>query len=232
MVPALPRLVSIVAVARLTAWTVVAAVACLFALTGCNDPAKEIASLQKQLTDTKVQLDRVAATQADAAALVRRQDAQIATLSKIAPDQLATIPRAASLEIAGSTGLRRGKPELSNSPTTQPTNATPANVNQFVRLYFVVRDQDSFTMRAIGPMSVAIFDLSGKEPRTLGAYSFTAQRVSKLYRSALASELYVADLPLNSAPAKNLVTVHVEFTDWLTGRTFTAEKSVTGLQKN
>ena len=87
-------------------------------------------------------------------------------------------------------------------------------------------------MRAVGPMSVSIFDLSGKAPRTLGSYSFTAQQVGKLYRSALSSEIYVVDLPLNSAPAKDLVAVHVEFTDWLTGRLFVAEKSVTGLKEN
>ena len=233
MVPALPRSASPGGVAPFATPLALLAVACLFAgLAGCNDPAKEIAGLQKDLTDTKTQLDREKAKQAETAALLRRQDEQIAALSKIDPARLAMVPRAASLEVGDGTGLRTGKPELSTSPTTQPAGVASARVSQFVRLYVVIRDQDSFPMRAAGPMAVSIFDLSGKEPRSLGAYSFAAQQVAKLYRSAFTSEIYVVDLPLNSAPLKNVVTVHVEFTDWLTGRTFTAERSVTGLPGN
>jgi hypothetical protein len=207
------------------------ALACLFAaLVGCNDQSQQIASLQKQLTETKVQLDRETAKRTQSLATTQRQEEQIATLSKIAPGHLGLVPRANSFEIAGATGLRRGKPELSNSPTTRPVGAGSANVNQFLRLYLVVRDQDSFPMRAVGPMTVSVFDLSGKDPRALGAYSFSAQQVAKLYRSALASEIFAFDLPLFAPPARNVVTVHVEFTDWLTGRSFTAERSVTGLK--
>ena len=199
-----------------------AAIAAL-ASAGCVDQAKLIADLQGNLTDTRADRDRLALQLRATSQRADQLDGQVAALASMPADRWAAVPRPASLAIDGKSGLRTGTPQLGDSPTTQPT-AGPVHV--FARIYLLVCDQDGFPMRAVGPMKISLFDLSAAPPRVLGAYSFTPRQVARAYRSALGREIFAFDLPLNANPPDGRATVRVEFTDFLTGKTFLAEQSL------
>jgi len=209
--------------AALAALATLAALAAL-SLAGCDDSAKQIRTLQNEVADLKAQKDRLDQQLRENTRLAENLRQQLATLNKMPADRWELVPKPTRLEIEGKSGLRAGKPDLFASPTTQPTDGP---VGVFARLYLAVLDADGFPMRAVGPMTISLFDLSTNPPGVLGVYRFTPQQVAKQYTTVFMREIFGLDLPLSAAPKANRLTVRVEFTDYFTGRTFIAEQSLT-----
>ncbi|MDD4890178.1 MAG: bZIP transcription factor [Phycisphaerae bacterium] len=190
---------------------------------GCDDPNKRIRELQADVAKLQAENDRLKVELTGTSRKADELRNQIAILNSLPVDRWAMIPKPATVTIDGKSGLRTGKPQLDNSPTTQPT-AGP--VDKFVRLYVQVFDADNYAMHAVGAMKISLFDLAGAQPRSLGVYPFDARHLDRHYRTALTADLFAFDLPLTAAPAKGSVTVRIEFVDYLTGKTLTAEKGM------
>jgi uncharacterized coiled-coil protein SlyX len=131
-------------------------------------------------------------------------------------EQFKLVPRVEKIEVSSYSGLREGTPQLTDSPTTQ------AAAGLFARVYIVATDQDGFRIRPAGRLKIAIFDLSGDQPRSLGSYDFPPADALHHYRAAVGKGQFAVDLPLTDRPGGD-VTVRIELHDLFTGKIFTAQ---------
>jgi hypothetical protein len=95
-------------------------------------------------------------------------------------------------------------------------------------VYLKPIDRDGHTLKAAGAVTVQLFDLSeGAARNLLERHDFSVAQAAGHWSGFLASH-YRFDCRWKAGPptAKEL-TVRVTFTDYLTGRTFTAQKVVT-----
>ena len=98
-----------------------------------------------------------------------------------------------------------------------------------VRVFLSPRDQDGSAIKAAGDVKIALHDLAAPEGKTLIAeYEFPVDEISKHWASGFMTYHYSFDCKLPAPPPTgDKITIHVTFIDYLTGKTFTAQKPVT-----
>ena len=97
-----------------------------------------------------------------------------------------------------------------------------------IRVYLHPIDADGSTIKAAGDVKIQLFDLAAKPKQNLvGAYEWKVDKIGKQWAGGFLAHHYSLTCPWKSAPPKhNEITLRVEFTDYLTGRTFSAQKIV------
>lgn len=94
-----------------------------------------------------------------------------------------------------------------------------------IRVYLVPRDRDGHTIKAAGAVRVQLFDLAADpKENLLGTFDFPVEDIGKLFASGFLTNHYKLDCRWKKPPANPDITVRVVFTDYLTGKTFTAQK--------
>lgn len=83
-------------------------------------------------------------------------------------------------------------------------------------------DQFGDEFKCAGSMKVELFDLTKPEPR-LGTWKMDTPEMQKRWLSTPVIDGYVLSMPWQTPPTGETLLVKVEFTEELTGRTFTAQ---------
>jgi len=98
-----------------------------------------------------------------------------------------------------------------------------------VRVYLRPVDRDGHALKAAGDVSIRLFDLAAKpEESLLAEYEFPVEEAAKHWQAGFITYHYRFDCRWKSRPPKNPdVTVRASFTDYLTGKTFSAQKLCT-----
>jgi len=94
-----------------------------------------------------------------------------------------------------------------------------------VRVYLQPIDRGGDLVKAAGSISVQLFDLSRPEKNLIGRCDVPADAAGKLWFGGLGRSHYRFDVRWTTPPAAPEVTVRASFTDLLTGKTFTAQKT-------
>ena len=101
------------------------------------------------------------------------------------------------------------------------------NVDYAVKVYLQPIDADGSVLKASGTVTVQLFDLAADPQKNLIAqYYWPVDQLSKQWASGFLAYHYSFLCPFVSPPQHPDVTVRVEFTDYLTGKTFSAQKLV------
>jgi hypothetical protein len=93
-------------------------------------------------------------------------------------------------------------------------------------VYLQPLDQHRHIIEAAGLARVRLFELQ-KEPKLIGEAVFTVPEFEKTWAGRLWTQHYTLRCPFARKPAIPNVTLQVEFTELLTGKTFVTEKMVT-----
>jgi len=97
-----------------------------------------------------------------------------------------------------------------------------------VKVYLQLFDQHGSKIKAAGDVTVQLYDLSATPKRNLiGQCAWTVEQVNKQWAGGLISYHYVLPCRWRRPPSRDEVTVRVEFVDYLTGKTFVAQRVVT-----
>jgi hypothetical protein len=98
-----------------------------------------------------------------------------------------------------------------------------------VRVYLQPVDGDGHAIKAAGAVTIQLFDLAAKaEENLLGEYNYPAEEIAKNWSAGFLTYHYRFDCPWKSSPPTHPeITVRVAFTDYLTGKQFTAQKVCT-----
>ena len=92
-----------------------------------------------------------------------------------------------------------------------------------VRVYLTPIDRDGHALKAAGSVKIQMFDLAAKE-NMVAECNFPVERISEQWSGGFMAYHYRFDCPWGKQPEHDELTVRVEFTDYLTGKTFTAQK--------
>jgi hypothetical protein len=94
-----------------------------------------------------------------------------------------------------------------------------------VRVHLEPRDEHGSTIKAAGSVRIQLFDLAADEgEHLLFTCEYPVEKVADYWASGFITNHYKFDCRWKQPPAGPKVTVRVEFTDYLTGRKFTAQK--------
>jgi len=101
-----------------------------------------------------------------------------------------------------------------------------------IRVYVEPIDQDGSVIKAAGEVKVQLFDLAAGPAKNLVAeFTFPVEQLSKRWFAGLGGSHFSLDCPwpagpagLTRPPAHSEITVRVQFTEYLTGKVFTAQK--------
>ena len=96
-----------------------------------------------------------------------------------------------------------------------------------VKVFLRPIDQDGSTLKAAGDVKIQIYDLALPEKHNLiGQYNWPVDKISKHWSGGFMTYhfSFVCPWKKSSPPKHEKLTVRVEFLDYLTGRTFTAQK--------
>jgi hypothetical protein len=141
------------------------------------------------------------------------QEQQIRTLQHLGDKRLDLLFHVVNLEVGRySTGI----------------NADDLPGDDFIRVYLIPRDAAGDPIKAAGTVTVQLFDLAAPaEANLLGTYQFPLEQVAKSWVGGFMTYHYRFDCPWKSGPpAHPDVTVRASFTDYLTGKEFTAQRLI------
>jgi len=183
-------------------------------LGGCTMVDK--AELQQLRADRKAALnkaDALAERNKAVQAELDVRDKQIRMLQALGPKRMKMLFPVVRIEL----GRYSGGVDLDNKPG-----------DDGIRVYLRPIDADGSVIKAAGDVKIQLFDLAAKPKQNLiGAYEWKVDKIGGHWASGFLSYHYSLTCPWKSAPPKhNEITIRLEFTDYLTGRTFSAQKIV------
>lgn len=179
-------------------------------ITGCASPAARARLVQENLHlhEDKQRLERTVARQtAEMAALQK----QVENLQQFGSEQPADLFAPVRIEIGRMSG---------------GANVDGESGDDGVKVYLRLRDADGDPVKVPGRITIRLTDDSDiPSPRVLGLCTFEGPddlRSKWLSRFGTQHFALYCPFPPNVRPATDKVTVHAEFTDYLTGRTLRA----------
>lgn len=96
-----------------------------------------------------------------------------------------------------------------------------------VRVYLQPIDEQGHILKAAGSVKIDVFDLAGDpQDNLISSCSWDVEQTAKQWAGGFVSYQYAFDCPWpDGPPAHDEITVRVEFVDYLTGKTFSAQKA-------
>jgi hypothetical protein len=139
------------------------------------------------------------------------QEKQIRTLQSLGPKRLEKLYYVERIRL----GRYTGAVDLDDKPG-----------DDAVKVLLEPIDQHADAIKAPGEALVQLYDLAEPPGKNLlGEYRWNVEQLAKTWAGGFLSYHYGLECPWKSTPPQHEeVTVRVEFTEYLTGRTFTAQK--------
>ncbi len=174
---------------------------------GCSSPNKANIDLRKQNQQLQGEVD----------SLKRQHEADAATLRAMEAKSpgIASLPQERINQLFTVHGIQFGK----------LTGADPDDPKK-LKVYVVPTDGEGQQIKAAGSFVVEAFDLSNGDNARVGHWEFPLDQAAKNWYGRAMLYTYVLSCPWQSPPKHSDITLKVTFTDALTGRAFTAQKSI------
>lgn len=180
---------------------------------GCDNPTAERAHALEMRV---VELEQALATRGekieDLNAQLAHQQEQIRTLQTLGEKRMEFLPRVDGVEIGQHTG---------------GLDADKQPGHELVKVFVLPRDSDGSVIKAAGSVTLQLYDLALPEDQTLLVENtIDVEDLSKHWSSGFMTYHYSFELPLPQPLQHEELTLRVAFTDYLTGRTHSAQKTI------
>ena len=104
------------------------------------------------------------------------------------------------------------------------TNDLPGD--DAIKVYLEPIDQTGDSIKAAGEVTVQLYDLAADSSKNLlGEYQWSPEEIGSCWKGGLMSRYFALVCPWKETPTHDEITVRVVFTDYLTGKTFSAQKT-------
>jgi hypothetical protein len=170
-----------------------------------------LAQCQTQLDQATEDNSRLTKQLAQANQTIQNQSKQIDTLQHFGTQRTADLIHVQSLQLDRLTG---GYDENHDG------------YEDGIVVYLQPLDQHGHIIEAAGLARVRVFELQ-TEPKLIGEAGFTVPELAKNWAGRLWTQHYTLRCPFAKKPTSPNITLQVEFTELLTGKTFVTEKLVT-----
>ncbi len=182
----------------------------VFFSAGCTVTQQQYDELRSKLDDLEKRNKELVEENQRREAEIADQRRQIETLEKLGDDRLDKIFHVRRIEL----GRYTGGVDLDSKPG-----------HEGIKVYLKPIDQDGSVIKAAGKVSIRLFDLAAEaEENMIGKYQWSVEEVGRQWSSGFATYHFSFVCPWKKVPAHDEITVRVEFMDYLTGRSFTAQK--------
>ncbi len=156
--------------------------------------------------------DKLRASNEDLQKQLIQRDEQIDALQKLGPQRLGQLYTVRRIVLASGTGG-------TSSDDKPGDDAVKVNVEPI--------DQYGSVLKAAGSVKVRVFDLAmPKAENLLAERDYDPNAAAKNWVAGLFGSYYSFTLPLPAPPAHVELTVRAEFTEYLTGKTFTTQEII------
>lgn len=176
---------------------------------GCADPNETLA-LRRELQDAR---DSIKKAQEEKLALrnqIARQRRHIERLQALGAKRLARLFHVRRVRL----GRYTGGVDLDDKPG-----------DDGVKVYLQPIDRHGSVIKAAGSVKVQLFDLAAPPGGNLiFQRTWAAENIHTKWFRGLLSDHFVFECKWDARPAHDEITVRAQFTDYLTGRRFTAQK--------
>jgi hypothetical protein len=115
---------------------------------------------------------------------------------------------------------------LSLGRLTAGHSTAGASYDDGLVVYAVPIDEDGEPIKAAGRFKAEAFDLKLPDHPLIGSWSFGLDQTRKLFYAHLSLYTYILQCPWQTVPLNRELTLHVTFTDELTGRQLSAQQVV------
>jgi hypothetical protein len=189
---------------------VAAALACA---QGCGVDRKAYQQLQDRQQTLQDELSKATTQRDEALAALAGKDRQIAVLQSLGAqrrlDVLYTVQRI----------------QLGNFTGGVNTDSVPGD--DAVKVYIEPIDQYGSVVKTPGQLTVELYDLAAPaDQNRLGIVQLGVEAVGRAWFGGFGAYHFSVVCPFTTRPDHDEITVRVEFIDYLTGKTFTAQKVV------
>ena len=190
----------------------IAMLAAAAAFTGCMVPKNDLETANEKLRQAERQIAELRSDNADLTGELAAQRKRAESLMKLGDKRLEAIFHVERIQLGRYTG-------------GIDTDDKPGH--DAIKVYLDPIDADGSTIKAAGDVTIQLFDLAA-DPKAnlLGEYRWRVAEISKQWSSGFVAYHYSFVCPFKSPPAHEELTIRVQFVDYLTGKTFTAQKLV------
>lgn len=182
------------------------------ALAGCSTPNKANIALRKQNAALREEVASLKMAHASDTAAIRRLERNATTVPVLPHDRVENLFTAHGLRLGRLTGGWDGD-------VSKPGD-------EGLQVYLVPTDQDGDEIKAAGSFVIDAFDLSKGSGVRLSRWEIPTEEASQKWLGNALQYGYIFELPWQTPPSGEEVTIRVTFTDELTRRTFTAQRAV------
>lgn len=180
---------------------------------GCPSPQyQREEQLQEDLADCR---DATSSLQDQVQRLgdqLRDRRKQVETLHALGGKRMENLFTVESIELGGRTG-------------GIDTDDEPGQ--DAIKVFLLPKDAAGHTIKAAGEATLQLFDLAGASgEERLSETTIPVEKIGDYWSSGFLSYHYSFELPLPQNLLSRTVTLRVEFTDYLTGRSFSAQKAI------
>jgi len=165
-----------------------------------------------ELTAARERVEELEAQNADLQRRLAEKDERIETLLVLGEKRLDKLFHVAAIEIGRYTGGIDTDGEAGHDA---------------VKVYLRPLDAAGSPIKAAGTVRIELFDLAARPPgRRLGVYDWGPDEIGRRWFSSAFTYHYSFICPWQAGrPSHETLTVRVTFTDYLTGKTFTAQRA-------
>ncbi len=198
----IPRRVLLAALAMAAAWATAG---------GCLANQKQYDQLRSELAESSEALRKLQESTDGLQTVVIDQQKQIRALQQLGDKRLERLFHVERIKLGRYTG---------------GVDLDGAEGDDGIKVYLRTIDQDGSVVKAAGDVKIQLFDLAAKpENNLVGQYNWQAEQISKRWSSGFMTYHFSFECPWPAAaPGHDQITVRVEFTDYLTGKIFDAQK--------
>lgn len=190
---------------RSAAWAMLIGTALL---SGCADKTVDI---RRELISTRDDLGQSQRRIVELQSQLEQCQNQVQTLTNLGDERLQDVYLVQRVEIG-----RR-----SSGVSTDDQEGDDA-----LRVYVEPIDQFGHVIKAAGAITVRLFDLAAPPDTLIGECVLTPKEAGSLWTGSFTGSYFMLTCPWNRPPTVDEITVRVEFTDYATGKTFTAQRVV------
>jgi len=188
-----------------------AVVVTVFVLLACGCVSqKSYDRLHDKLLSSQARVEKLEGANKDAQLALADTDKQIRTLQALGPKRLAKLYHVQRINL----GRLSGGVDLDDKAG-----------HDAVRVYLSPIDQHGSVIKAAGAVKIQLFNLAAKpDANLIGTYEWSVDQMAGQWASFMVYHYSLTCKWPGKAPAHEEVTIRAEFTDYLTGKKFTAQR--------
>jgi len=196
---------------RLAILIIIALCGAALAAWGCFAPSDRagLLALQDELAATEKRMRDLERDNQQLTRQLEQINKQLQTLQEIGEARIDFLPKVEDIRL---------------SRRTSGIDTDGENGHDAVKVFLEPLDSDGHVIKAPGRIKIRIFDLAGQTEEVLiGELQIPPDELSRHWSSGFATNHYSFVVPVSKPPAGPEVTVRVEFTDYLFGKTLSRQ---------